>query len=319
MNVAEHIIRHCGGYKKGEKVLILHDDTTQSVAAVFLEYLKSLDAEFSSFKLELTDTHGTEPPGSVSEKMKESDLILCLTHYSLAHTQARKEATDGKSRFLSMPEYSMQLLENPAMKIDYKSMLAAVEAMTKAFTGGKELLIETAKGTQLLLDISGRNGNCCPGFVDQVFHLGSPPDIESNIAPIEVLTEGKLVIDGSITHPRIGKLAEPVEMIISGGKLTSMYSKDIECCDTLDSIFRSVNDEKAYYLAEVGVGFNKEAVLCGNMLVDEGAYGCIHFGFGSNYTIQGCNKVAFHLDFVMSKANMYIDKKMVIREGDILL
>ena len=35
------------------------------------------------------------------------------------------------------------------------------------------------------------------------------------------------------------------------------------------------------------------------MLCDEGAYGCVHFGFGSNYTVGGKNKIDFHVDMIL--------------------
>jgi leucyl aminopeptidase (aminopeptidase T) len=63
--------------------------------------------------------------------------------------------------------------------------------------------------------------------VNQIFRLGSPPDIEANIAPNETYTEGKLMIDSSITHIRMGKLEEPVEMLISNGGVTDIYSKNV--------------------------------------------------------------------------------------------
>ncbi|MFB9276307.1 aminopeptidase [Cohnella cellulosilytica] len=319
MNVVKHIIEHCGDLKSDEWVCVLYDNSTFGVASVFLQYLEGIHANFSSYELIRTDTHGIEPPDEVAEAMKSSDLILCLTQYSLAHTQARLEATNGKSRFLSMPEYSVSLLNDPAVATDFRSRLQAVEAMTQALTNGKELYIETAAGTRMKMDISNRGGNCCPGFVNQLYRLGSPPDIEANIAPNEASTEGMLVIDGSITHELIGKLTDTVELRISKGKIDSIYSANEEICQALDKIFTRVKSDKAYYLGEVGIGLNKDAVLCGNMLIDEGSYGSLHFGFGSNYTIGGSNKVSFHLDFVLTKANMYIDGTMVIKEGEMQL
>jgi 2,5-dihydroxypyridine 5,6-dioxygenase len=317
--VAKHIVEHCGDLQAGEQVLVLYDDSTHAVASVFLHYLEGIHANHSSYQLLRSDIHGVEPPDEVAQEMKRSDLIICLTHYSLAHTQARLDATNSKSRFLSMPEYSISLLDNPALMTNYKSRMNDVESMTQALTAGNELYIETEMGTSLKLNIQGRNGNCCPGFVNKKYRLGSPPDIEANIAPNETETEGVLVIDGSITHNLIGKLSDPVELIISKGKIKSISSKNKEVCSDLEQIFTQANNDNAYYLAEVGVGLNKDAVLCGNMLVDEGSYGSLHFGFGSNYTIQGKIKVSFHLDFVLTKANMYIDRKLVIKEGEVLI
>lgn len=319
LTAVKHIIEHCGHLSAEEQVLVLYDNSTFAVASVFLQYLEKIKAKYRSYKLLRTDTHGIEPPDEVAKEMKRSHLIICLTHYSLAHTQARLDATKGISRFLSMPEYSVELLKNPALVTDFRSRLQAVEVMTQALSMGKELYIETETGTSIKMNIENRKGNCCPGFVNQHFRLGSPPDIEANIAPNEDSTEGKLFIDGSITHHLIGKLTEPVELIISKGKIASIKSENKDVTKKLETIFANVKNDKAYYLGEVGVGLNKDAVLCGNMLIDEGSYGSLHFGFGSNYTIGGNNKVSFHLDFVLTKANMYIDRKMVIKKGEVLI
>ena len=72
------------------------------------------------------------------------------------------------------------------------------------------------------LDIRGRVGNCCPGFVCKPGDLGSPPDIESNISPIEFKSNGKIVVDGSIPHPSIGLLRENVMLKIENGCIKSI-------------------------------------------------------------------------------------------------
>ena len=55
------------------------------------------------------------------------------------------------------------------------------------------------------MNIKGRKANCCPGFVDKNHLLGSH-DIETNISPIEEDSNGKIIVDGSITVESIGLL-----------------------------------------------------------------------------------------------------------------
>ena len=66
-----------------------------------------------------------------------------------------------------------------------------------------------------------------------------------------------------------------------------------------NKILKSTKNNKSRVLAELGIGFNKKAKLTGMMLTDEGSAGNIHFGFGSNYTVGGKNKVSFHIDIVV--------------------
>ena len=53
------------------------------------------------------------------------------------------------------------------------------------------------------------------------------------------------------------------------------------------------------------------------MLTDEGCRGTVHFGFGSNSTVGGKNKVNFHLDLIMKKPTVYCDNKKIIENGKI--
>ena len=75
----------------------------------------------------------------------------------------------------------------------------------------------------------------------------------------------------------------------------------------------------SYILAELGIGFNEKAALCGQMLVDEGAADCLHFGFGANHTVGGRNEVSFHIDFVMRKGSFLVDGKTVIEHGKVMV
>ena len=167
------------------------------------------------------------------------------------------------------------------------------------------------------LDISSRKANNCPGYVVKNGDLGSPPDMEVNISPIENKSNGIIIIDGSITHPSLGLIKNPVKLDIKDGSIIN-FSNSPEG-NLIKKIMKNVNDKKAYILAELGVGFNREAELNGMMLIDEGAANCIHFGFGSNSTVGGLNEISFHLDYVMRNANLYVDNKLCIEEGRFLL
>lgn len=114
-------------------------------------------------------------------------------------------------------------------------------------------------------------------------------------------------------------LKTPVIITVKDGKAVKFESENPAYILELDKIFKNINFTNAYYLAECGIGFNRNAKLCGNMLIDEGAYGCIHFGFGSNSTIGGQSKVNFHLDFVATKSTLVVDEQILIESGEVLL
>lgn len=314
-----HIIEHCGSLKSGEKALIVCDPTTEDLANVFFDQAKKISSQIKKLVIPTAKFHGTEPPSDVAEEMSKANLIMGVTTFSMAHTQARINATKNGGRYLSLPEYSWGLLEDPCVQFDFKSQAHVVRAVTDAFTNGKKLKVTTKLGTNITMEIEDRVGNYCPGFVDEQSKLGSPPDIESNVSPIEDASEGIVIVDGSITCPEIGLLKTPVELVVKQGKIVEFKSENKTYVDILNKMFASIGSDKAYVLAECGIGFNPLAKLQGIMLTDEGAADCVHFGFGSNYTVGGKNKVPFHLDFVFRDATVNIDGKNIIVDGKVVI
>lgn len=299
-------------------VLVIYDNTTSELLQQVCEELQKIGKVVTHIKIETSDAHGKEPNKEVVDMMLETETIICITKYSLAHTAARRKAEQKGIPFLSMPDYNTKMLDNPAFDVQYHERYGTVNRYSDFFENGNIVRVLTKKGTNLTMNITGRKGNCCPGMTTKQMLLGSPPDIEANIAPLETETEGILVIDGSITDYRIGRLEKPIVLKIVQGRIEDIQSECDDIVQRLHGIFQKTSDENAKIVGEFGIGFNNHAKLCGNMLIDEGAQGCVHFGMGSNWTIGGKNKVDFHLDFVMKNATVYIDKKKIIDEGRIL-
>lgn len=313
----DHLIDQCIETSR-KKVLVLYDSSTEKIIDYFDESLKSIGMVVKKISLRTSSRHGIEPPDFIVNEMLRHDTIMCLTKYSLAHTKARRLSEQSGICFLSMPEYDLDMLENEAFLVDYHEVYKRVKNFSENLTRHNLFHIKTLIGTDVSFDATGRKGNCCPGFTDSEHLLGSPPDIEANIAPLENRTNGVIVVDGSVTVSRIGLLHKPVILTVSHGVVTEIECDEKEIELAVKRVFKEVRDEKAYIVGEFGVGFNKQAKLCGNMLIDEGAKGCIHFGIGSNWTIGGDNKVPFHLDFVMKGATVVADGEELITGGKIV-
>ena len=314
-NAIRHLLVHCGGMRAGERVLVVADETTASLAQAFVRCAEAAGGIAALASIPAAQSHGEEPTGVVAARMLESDLVLGLTRMSLAHTQARLAASQRGTRYLSLPGYSAELLSDPCVMADFRAQYFLTRAVTEAFTAGSTVRVATRAGTDLQLQIGGRSGNCCPGFVDEHHLLGSPPDIESNVSPLEDRSEGVIVVDGSIACNEIGLLSSPVVLTVEGGRIVDVNGEDAEVVDRVRRLFERVGDDKAYVLAECGVGLNPLAQLTGAMLTDEGALGCVHFGFGSNSTVGGMNKVSFHVDFVVRQASLWVDEQPVLLDG----
>jgi leucyl aminopeptidase (aminopeptidase T) len=241
--------------------------------------------------------------------MSASDLILGVTSKSMAHTKARVNACDRGARYLSLPEYDLELLRHPALRIDFVACAARARRVADILTRASSIRVVSPGGTDIMLDARGRTANFCPGYVDHDHKLGSPPDIESNVSPVEDGSHGVVVVDGSIAYPGFGRLHDPVRLTVEGGRIVRWDGEPARVAQ-LEALFAPY-PPNAKVLAEFGIGFNPEAKLCGNMLMDEGCYGAFHFGFGSNATVGGKNAVPFHVDFVFYASEFYADGELV--------
>ena len=114
-------------------------------------------------------------------------------------------------------------------------------------------------GTDIELDVSGRYGNACPGSVREPGMLGSPPDIEANIAPIEQGSNGQVVVDGSIPCREIGLLSSPITLGVRDGNIVSIDG-DREISRKLNEMFDHAG-ASSRVLAEFGIGLNRAAKL----------------------------------------------------------
>ena len=209
------------------------------------------------------------------------------------------------------------MLKKNIFSFNYHKNSKFVRKITDKLTRTSKIEITTVKGTKLYLKTNKRIANFCPGFVKEPGDLSSPPDIESNIAPIENKSNGVIVVDGSVTSKNIGLLKTPLILTIRNGKIIEITSKDNKNKNFLNKILGELNSKKRI-LGELGFGLNPKAKLCGSMLIDEGVLGSVHFGFGSNFTFGGKNKIDFHLDFICTKATIKLDSDYICIDGKYL-
>jgi 2,5-dihydroxypyridine 5,6-dioxygenase len=313
---ALQLLKTCGCAVPEDRILFIYDSITRDTVAYLEQAAKSLNLKFESLEVPVPAMHGQEPPASALPKMLSSTLILGLTSKSMAHTQARIQAAKAGARYMSLPEYSVSLLADSCLLADFRGIAKKVRKVSDLFSAGEKVRVTTALGTDIQLNIRGREGNYCPGFVEANGELGSPPDIESNVSPVETDSEGVIVVDGSIPYPGLGLLSSPITLEVRGGKIVNITGEgQEETIKKLHELFQMADPEKTKVLAECGIGFNDKASLCGIMLTDEGAAGTGHFGFGSNSTVGGKNSVPFHLDFVYRNPSIFIDGKCIFKDG----
>lgn len=306
------LIHVCANLQSNERVYIISDLRTSQIAEFLFEEISKFSAFVSHDVVASAEMHGKEPPKEVAQKMLNADVIFGLTRMSMAHTNARHAASCNGARYLSLPDYSWEVLASPALTANFRGITSLADQFADLLTVGKRIRLETKIGTMLELNIEGRVANSAPGWCFAPGSLASPPDAEVNIAPIEADTNGIAVIDGSIPCDSFGLLSSPITLRIKNGSVVSIDGKDAH---KLQVLFDQVGNHKSKIIGEFGIGLNPLAVLTGAMLEDEGCFGTVHLGIGANHTIGGKNKVPFHLDHIIRSPTIYVDNKIIIREG----
>jgi leucyl aminopeptidase (aminopeptidase T) len=139
------------------------------------------------------------------------------------------------------------------------------------------------------------------------------PNVEANFSPIEGSAEGKIVADASIPYIGIGVLSEPVVATVKRGMITGIEGGNQ--AKKLADDLKSRNDPKVYNVAELGVGLNPKSIMQGIMLEDEGVFGTVHIGIGTNITLGGSVKAAIHYDLIMWEPTVELDGRIVLERG----
>ncbi|WP_347722814.1 aminopeptidase [Lysinibacillus capsici] len=302
-DIALNVLKGNLNVQSSESLLILTDSHKQDIAKIFYEAGLSITANTMFMVMPLLEKSGQEPIHAVSELMANADVTLCITSHSLTHTLARKHACEKGGRVATMPGVTLEMLEQGALRADAQEIEATVEKYVLLLNTTKDIRI-VKDGHELTFSVDGRFGIRSTGVIRQPGEYGNIPSGESYIAPIETSANGEILVDGSIAN--IGVLKEPLLLKIKNGRLEEAIGPDGP------RLLALLGEGNGRVIAEFGIGANKSAILCGNVLEDEKVYGTIHIAFGSNAPFGGANASDVHIDCVVKSPIVYFDGQQVI-------
>jgi leucyl aminopeptidase (aminopeptidase T) len=249
--------------------------------------------------------------------MREADVLIALTTYSLSHTNAREEATKAGVRIASMPSFEAQMFEaGGPMAVDHQQMAADCQAFADLLTAANEVIVRTSYGTDLRFSLKGR-----PGQVDTGLYGAEPgmwgnlPGGEAFAVPVEGTGEGQLVVLAG-WYPG---LSEDMTLRIEKGEVVELVGGG-EVGDELRQLVDLGNDDPVCKarrnLAELGIGANPNARKPDNVLEAEKIKGTVHVAIGDNIHMGGQIESDLHEDFVQPQPAVFLDGDLVIAEGE---
>jgi len=314
LDACQHALENNLAIGSGEKVLIVTDLPMRRIGLAFESAANRLTREVALVEIPVADRNGQEPPGTAAEEMTRVDVILIVATKSLSWTEARLGATETGARVASMPGITEQIILR-TFYADYRAIQKRVRSLCDVLDHGHRLRVTTLLGTDIKMDISGRQGRGRRGgLYTEAGAWGNLPCGEAFIAPIEDSAEGVYVVDAS--HAGVGRLSAPICFTVSGGSV-----KEVEGgreASKLGALLGEVNSRDAYKIAELGIGCNDRASICGITLEDEKALGTCHIALGSNVLFGGTTAVDIHLDGVLTRPTIHVDQQKIIEDGRLL-
>jgi leucyl aminopeptidase (aminopeptidase T) len=284
------------------------------VAEIALDHFAENTIDLQLFPT--TGRHGSEPDGSTAIKMREADVAICLTSFSLSHTNAREEASRAGTRIASMPGFTHQMLApGGPMAVDYVQIAADCRRFADLLTTTNDVIVRTPFGTDLRFSITGRPGQVDDGLYGKAGNWGNLPAGEGYSIPVESTGQGRLAVLAK-WHPG---LEENMLLHFENGMVVKLEGGGV-LGDHFRQILSLGNEYPLYQarrnLAELGIGTNPNASQPDNILESEKIKGTVHIAIGDNIHMGGQVESDLHEDFVQPHVDLLLDGEPIIIGGE---
>jgi aminopeptidase len=278
-------------------------------------------------KFPATLTSGKEIPFDIKEQVKQYDVFIAITTFSLSHTIARAEWTNKsrkKMRGASMPGFNLDMFdEGGPMDIAYKVMSDIGSDLIQKInsicgdTGGKiQILNDDGTDLTFLILKSKRKFKLDDGLYTTPGSWGNLPAGEIFIAPDEGTANGVISVDRKWSKRAA---AEKMIVYIKEGLVTSIDGSSTEFHNL---IFDSSIDHKLSItrknIAEFGIGLNMNARFGETVLVNEKILNTCHIALGSNASFGGNIQSDIHIDLILPNPSIKCNNISIMENGRLI-
>ncbi len=305
----------CMGTKPEEKILIICDEAKREIGLSLFTNAKQLGYKTLYCEMPPNKHDGQEPPDEVAGMMLDYDVVLCPTSTSLTHTTARRNASLNGARVATFPGITKEVMIR-GLNADYQKISDLSVELKHIIEGCETIRVTAPNGTDLSFSIRGRQAYASKGLFHSKGESGNLPTGETYLAPVEGTANGVFVVDGSMAG--LG-LIKNVNLRIEVRKGFAVSISGAPMAEALDKLLSEIDNPNAYNIAEFGIGTNDKAKLSGVLLEDEKVLGTIHIALGNNKSMGGDVDVPIHLDGVIKKPTVYLDGKLLMKNGKLLL
>ena len=306
---ADRAVNQALRLKPGEKYLLVTDTPKLEIAEALAFHAKRAGAEVTTYFMTETLRPITEPTRQFRELIRGASATTYLLEGRFPEKPFRgfMVAEGSKNgRICMMPGITRDMMER-LVAIDLSEMAAFTKKVVRAVKDAGEIVVENAAGTHIAFSVKGRAWHEDVGDISKKGVHGNLPAGECFTAPVEETFTGKIAI--GLIDDKLGRGT----MTFERGKLVGFTGEGIaEVIETVG------DDPTARIIGEFGIGTNKGARICPNMLEAEKAFGTVHFAIGDSYGI-GKNKSKFHFDALVDKVTITAKGRTIARNGKFLI
>lgn len=318
---AKNAVEVCLGVRAGEKVVVIADEVSRSVAASLEQALEEQGARFTGLLLE---DFGPRPmtgaPEPVLEALEKTDVgVLCMTPQrgELGARMAIVRVVEKRQiRYAHMVGVTPEIMQQ-GMRADYRKVDELSDRLRDRMRRAETLTVKTKAGTSFSAHFDRH--------LDWVKTSGLiSPRYWSNLPAGEVFTtpatvDGTFVCDATAGDYFNGKYGDlqttPLVMEVAGGRLVHVECprKDLEeefwkYCHT---------DENSDRVGELAFGTNLGLSRMIGILLQDEKFPGVHIAFGDPYGSQTHAdwKSRTHVDVLTRNCDVWIDSDQVIEKG----
>ncbi|DAC35698.1 MAG TPA: aminopeptidase [Candidatus Poseidoniaceae archaeon] len=312
------VVTTCMDIRRNENVLIVCDPTTAEVGAALHEAAMTRSDRVLLMLMPKGRHHGQEPPSPVATLMRQQQVVIAPTKYSLTHTRAVRTALSDGARIVTMPGMTAEMFQGGGMSADFSVVKQTITRLSSRLRRRRIVNVRSEAGTELTFEVAWREWNFDDnGICNRPKMLMNLPAGKVFIMPREGTMSGRLVLDGSwegtlIDEPVTLEIEQGVIASITGGEMASRIRKEFQ--DAVEPL-RPKDQDGASTIAEFGFGMNPAAALTGSVLEDEKCLGTCYFMFGDNTAGGGTNRVGFTLSGVMREPSVWLDNEALLEQG----
>jgi leucyl aminopeptidase (aminopeptidase T) len=319
--ISDRVVQTSMDIRRGENVLIVCDPTTAEIGQSLHEATQQRSDRVLLIVMPKSRHHGEEPPSPVASLMRQQQVVIAPTKYSLTHTRAVRQAVRDGARVATMPGMNVELYTEGGMTANFQDVKRRISNIGTLLRRRRIINVKSEAGTDVTFEVSWRDWKLDDnGICNRPRMLMNLPAGKVFVLPKEGTMNGTIVIDGSWDSTLID---EPVEFIIENGTVIDVKGGSLaanirQSFGEVAKKLKSKDRENVWTVAEFGFGMNPNARLVGNVLEDEKRMGSCYFSIGDNSGLGGSSHAGIHVSGVLAEPSVWLDDTCLTESGEFM-